>query len=148
MIGLSHARAVPLEQPRKDPKPDLRVVPPRTRRRHSLSRKTHRRHGMEILSVAVIALSLMCVVIGHAYVAEGQMRLSTVQSRLSQAQLNYRQDELQLARLETPLRIASGALAQHMVHPSQIQQLPYVSLNSPLPPPSLGSAGTAGAASG
>lgn len=146
--GASHARALPLEPAHKDAKPDLRVVPSRKRSRRSPQHKTHRRHGPEVLSIALIAASLMCVVIGHALLAEGQMRLASVQSHLAQAQLTYRQDELKVARLETPARIAAGAIAQHMVHPGQIQQLPYVSLNSPLPPPSLGSASSSGVASG
>jgi hypothetical protein len=100
-----------------------------------------------ILSTALVVGSLLAVVIGHAMLAEGQVRLSAVQSSLSAAQAANRQETLAVAELETPARIVGEAKEQlHMVQPSHVDQLPYVPLSTPRPTPTVSPAPTAATA--
>ncbi len=116
----------------------LRVVPERTRR----SRRTGRvaanpGRPLIILSVALVVGALLAVVVGQAFLANGQVKLSDLQHRLTLEQSAHRQAVLQVARLETPSRIVAAAQNQgHMVHASLVQ-LPYVPLSVPLPTPKV-----------
>ena len=61
-----------------------------------------------------------------------------VEQKLATAQSLHRQEELQVAGLETPSRVISVALSTlHLVHPSGVEQLPYVPLTVPIPAPAI-----------
>jgi type II secretory pathway pseudopilin PulG len=110
-----------------------------------------------MVSVTVVLGALLAVVVGQALLANGQVRLSALQHQLTLEQSAHRQAELAVSELETPARIVAAASGQlHMVHPSQVIELPYVSLATPLPTPNVTAApatpppaaATAGATSG
>ena len=89
------------------------------------------------MSVSVVVASLLAVVVAQALLANGQVRLSTLQHDLSLEQSTHRQAELNVSGLETPPRIVSAATSQGMVHPASVVELPYVSLSVPLPTPKV-----------
>lgn len=110
-------------------RPPLEVVAPRARR-------VRRRSLAPILSAAVVSISLLAVVVAHAELAQGQMRLANVQSEITSARLLHQREGLALANLENPsriLRVAEDTL--HMASPTQVQQLAHVPLNVALAPP-------------
>jgi hypothetical protein len=91
----------------------------------------------------MVVAALLAVVVGQAFLANGQVKLAVLQHELSVEQSAHRQAELAVAKLETPTRIVADATTQlHMVTagggaaPSVIE-LPYVSLSVPLPPPKV-----------
>jgi hypothetical protein len=79
---------------------------------------------------------LLAVVVAQALLANGQVRLSTLQHQLSLEQSAHREAELAVAQLETPSRIVGSATSHGMVHPN-VTELPYVSLSVPLPTPKV-----------
>jgi hypothetical protein len=89
-----------------------------------------------ILSVSMIVAALLAVVVAQALLANGQVRMSTLQHQLSLEQSAHRQAELAVSQLETPSRIVGAALSQGMTHPV-VTELPYVSLSVPLPTPKV-----------
>lgn len=114
-----------------DRRPALEVV---QRRR----RWGRRRKWAPIVSGLLVAASLLLVVVGHSELAEGQVRLANVQAQLTAAQITHRQDLASVATLEDPSRIVGKAQKTlHMVSPTQVDQLPHVSLTSPVPPPTV-----------
>ncbi len=122
------AGAQPAQRPH-DGRPPLEVVAARTRR-------ARRRQLAPLLAGAVVTGSLLFVVVGHAELAQGQMRLTSMQAEITSAQLLHQREVLALAKLENPsriLRVAEGTL--HMAPPSQVHQLAHVPLGSPLPAP-------------
>jgi hypothetical protein len=93
---------------------------------------------LNVVSVSLVLGSLLAVVVGQALLANGQVRLSTLQSQLTLEQSAHRQAELTVSQLETPSRIVAAASAQlHMVRPAQVIELPYVSLSTPVPTPKV-----------
>jgi hypothetical protein len=136
------ARAVPSAVPqpaRRAPggRPPLEVVGPR-------SRRVRRRRLAPMLSAGVVSFSLLLVVAGHAELAQGQIRLANAQAEITSARLLHQREVLALANLEDPSRILKVAEdTLHMASPTQVLQLPYVSLADPLPSPHVApSAGT------
>jgi cell division protein FtsL len=112
-------------------RPSLRVVP--VRRRESA-----RRRLLALLPVVMVVGALLAVVGGQAMLANGQVRLSALEQQLQIEQGVHRQLELHVSTLETPSRIVSAAVGQlHMVHPAHVTQLPYVSLSTALPAPTV-----------
>ena len=89
---------------RLDRRPPLRVVGDRPRRRAADGRSPD-------CPLAMIGASLLSVVVGHALLAQGQVRLSAVQSALSAEQSAHRQAVIAAAKLETPSRIVAKAHA-------------------------------------
>jgi hypothetical protein len=92
---------------------------------------------LALLPVVVVIGALLVVVVGQALLASGQVRLAGIQQKLNVAQGVHRQIELQVSQLETPSRIVGAALGAGMVHPTKVNQLPYVSLSTPLPTPAV-----------
>jgi hypothetical protein len=85
----------------------------------------------------MVVVALLAVVVGQAFLANGQVKLAGLQHELSIEQNAHRQAELAVATLETPPRIVADATTQlHMIAASPIQ-LPYVSLSVPLPTPKV-----------
>ena len=92
---------------------------------------------MALLSALLLVGSLVAVVVAHTMVAEDQVRLSGVQAQLATASAAQQQLELSVAQLEDPQRISHDAeVVLHMAL-AQPQQLPPVSLATPLPAPHL-----------
>lgn len=78
------------------------------------------------------------MVIGHAVLAQDQLRLGAVQSAITTAQAVHRREVISVANLENPSRIVREAeQSLHMVTPSTVDQLPSVTLKKPLPTPSV-----------
>jgi len=116
----------------------LRVVPTRTRRGIRGGRAAASRGRLlTIVSVSMVMAALLAVVVGQAFLANGQVRLAALQHQLMLEQSAHRASELAVAELETPTRIVADATSQlHMVGASPIE-LPYVSLSVPLPTPKV-----------
>jgi hypothetical protein len=86
----------------------------------------------------MVVAALLAVVVGQAILANGQVRLASLQHQLTMEQSAHRQAELAVAQLETPSRIVSAAQGQlGMIHHGSVIQLPYVSLSVPLPTPKV-----------
>lgn len=118
----------------------LRAVPsrkrqPRATRIHRLL--SNRRRVLNIVSVSIVVASLLAVVVAQALLANGQVRLSAMQHELSLEQSAHRQAELAVSELETPPRIVGAAASQGMVHPTNVVELPYVSLSVPVATPKV-----------
>lgn len=100
------------------------------------SQRVRRRPLIPILSGLAVSASLLLVVIGHAELAQGQVRLANVQAEITAARLLHQRESLAVANLENPSRILRVAEASlHMVSPAQVQQLAYVPLGVALPAP-------------
>jgi hypothetical protein len=126
--GVARASSQPAGRP-SERRPPLEVVEARTRR-------VRRRHLAPLLSGAVVSASLLLVVIGHAELAQGQVRLANVQAKITSARLLHQREVLAVANLENPsriLQVAEGTL--HMALPSQVHQLAHVPLGVALPAP-------------
>jgi hypothetical protein len=90
------------------------------------------------VAISFVVTALLAVVVSQALLANGQVRLSSLQHELALEQSAHRQSELAVAQLETPSRIVAAASGQlHMVRPANIVELPYVSLSVPLPTPKV-----------
>ena len=114
------------------------ICAPSRRRRvsHSLSRLFKGR-ALMALSIILVVGALMAVVVGQAMLANGQVRMATIEHELTLEQSVHRQIELTDSALETPARIVAAATGGlHMVH-SPVIELPYVSLTTPLPAPTV-----------
>jgi hypothetical protein len=117
----------------------LRLVPSRQRRAIRGGRAAAGRGRLlGVFAISMVVASLLAVVVGQALLANGQVRLSSLQHQLSLEQSAHRQSELSVAELETPSRIVAAASGQlHMVRPANVVELPYVSLSVPLPTPKV-----------
>jgi len=92
---------------------------------------------LNVMAVCLVMAALLAVVVAQAMLANGQVRLSSLQHQLALEQSAHRQAELSVSQLETPSRIVAAATGQlHMDRPNVIQ-LPYVSLSAPLPTPKV-----------
>jgi len=84
----------------------------------------------------MVVLALLIVVAGQALLANGQVRIASLDQQLQTAQAQHSQRELSVAKMETPSRIVGDATGPlQMVHPSKVTQLPYVPLTTPLATP-------------
>ncbi|HEY5244697.1 MAG TPA: hypothetical protein VIJ60_03435 [Acidimicrobiales bacterium] len=139
------ATATAARATRPSPAPDRRVAPdrrPPLRVVRDRPRRKGRRRSVAVVSLAMIGASLLSVVVGHALLAQGQVRLSAVQSALSAEQSAHRQAVIAAAKLETPSRIVAKAHQQGMAPPAQTNQLPRVPLTAPLSTPNVAPATT------
>jgi hypothetical protein len=134
-VATSRAGADPgRNAPRRQP---LQVVP---------SRRANRAGSwiLRYLPVIMVVFALLVVVAGQAMLANGQVRMDSLDQRLQIAQGVHRQQVLNVSTLEVPSRIVEAAIGtQHMIHPSHVSQLPYVSLDTPLPTPNVTPGATA-----
>jgi hypothetical protein len=88
--------------------------------------------------VSLVVVALLAVVVGQAFLANGQVRLAGLQHQLSLEQSAHRQAELADAKLETPTRIVAYATTKlGMVATPSVIETPYVSLSVPLPTPKV-----------
>jgi hypothetical protein len=93
---------------------------------------------MRVLPILMVVGALLAVVGGQAMLANGQVRMAGIEGKLAKEQTLHRQIELAVSKKETPSRIVGAAIANlHLVHPSTVTQLPYTSLTTPLPTPTV-----------
>lgn len=131
LVAASRIAAKPAKRGAPAARPPLEVVAPRQRR------VRHRRVA-PLLSAAIVSLSLLLVVVGHAELAQGQVRLADMQTQITAARLAHQREVLALANLENPsriLRVAEGTL--HMASPDQVRQLAHVPLGTAVPLPKV-----------
>jgi hypothetical protein len=85
----------------------------------------------------MVVVALLIVVGGQAMLANGQVRMASLQHALTAEQSQHRENEAAVSLLEQPYRIVSTATnTLHLVHVAAIE-LPYVSLKKPLPTPNV-----------
>jgi len=134
--------------PRRAARRPLRLVA--TRRRASSRTKFlagRQTRVLHILAVSLVVGTLLAVVVAQAVLANGQVKLASLQHQLALEQSLHRQGELAVSQLETPSRIVGSASTQlHMVRPAGVTELPYVSLSVPLPTPKVTPGAAASAA--
>ncbi len=87
------------------------------------------------LSGLLIVGSLLAVVVGDALLAEGQVRLSTVQSQVASAVAAEKSLQVSDAQKAAPPVVVGQAEAEGLVAPTQVVYLPQVPLDVPLPVP-------------
>ncbi len=91
--------------------------------------------------------ALLAVVIAQALLANGQVRLASVDKALQTEQGVHRQAELLVAMAETPPRIVGAATSHGMVR-ATITELPYLSLTTPIATPKVTAAPIASTSTG
>lgn len=126
-------RATSAPQPRPSTRrPPLRVFQPEPRKsaRRGLSRRGH-----VWLAVTLVVGSLLVVVVGDAMVAQGQIRLSSVQSQINAQLITAKGAQSVVAEQAAPDRIVAQAINQGLVAPPTVDDLAAVPLNVPLPVP-------------
>ena len=126
-------RATAAPQPRPSTRrPALRVFEPEPRRspRRGISRRGH-----VWLGVALVVASLLAVVVADAMVAQGQVRLASIQSKIDGQLAIQKAAQSDVAQLAAPARIVAQAIVQGSVAPASVLDLPQVPLNVPLPVP-------------
>ena len=115
----------------------LQIVPARTRRGIRGGRTgAARGRLLTVISISMVVFALLAVVVGQAFLANGQVKLAGLQHELAMEQATHRQAELAVSALETPTRIVAAATKQGMVN-GTVTELPYVSLSAPLPTPKV-----------
>jgi len=85
------------------------------------------------LAVALIAGSLLAVVVGDALVAQGQVRLASIQMKISAAEATQKAMRVEVAQLAAPNRIVVVATANGLTPPAKIIDVPQVPLDVALP---------------
>jgi len=118
-------------------RPVLAPAPPRrdARRRGRAEARSSRRVGRPAAAGAcvLVVASLLATVAAHAYLTEGQVRLARLQQQVAVQIDAHRDLELQVSQLENPAHVVAQAQQQGLSAPSQVGDLPQVSLGSPLP---------------
>jgi hypothetical protein len=78
--------------------------------------------------------SLLFAAGAEAYMTQQQVRLSAIQARLAVQVGEHRNLELRVAQLSNPSHVVSAAQRQGLTVPSQVTDLPQVTVPSPTPP--------------
>ena len=84
------------------------------------SRRTRR---AATIAASIVLLSLLAVVGANAYLTQGQVRLTNLQSQLGSASGTYRDLELRLGQLENPSQVVSRASSDGLSPPSRVTDL-------------------------
>ncbi len=113
----------PSRGPVGDRRPRLEVVGPPTRRRALSSI----RPTLVIAAVLVVG-SLLFAAATEAYMTQQQVRLSQVQARLAVQAGEHHNLELRVAQLSNPSHVVSAAQRQGLTVPSQVTDLPQVTV--------------------
>jgi hypothetical protein len=87
------------------------------------------------LAVALVVGSLLFVVVGDALVAQGQVRLATIQAAIGSAQATQKSMQTEVAQSAAPDRVVAQGIALGLTAPAQVVNLPQVPLDVPLPVP-------------
>ena len=128
------ARPTPRPAPSAPRRPPLRLFEPAPRRRPG-ARAVQR--STVWLSGLLIVGSLLAVVVGDAFVTQGQVRLSTTERSLVAAEATQKTLQVAVAGKAAPPVVVSQAKSQGLVAASQVVYLPQVPLDVPLPPPTI-----------
>jgi cell division protein FtsL len=124
MAPASAPRRAPV--PSRDPDhalPRLRVVGPPSRHRKPWSIRP------TLIAVVTLVLgSLLAVAVAQAYMTQQQVRLTAVQTRLAAQAGEHRDLELKVAELSNPAHVVGAAQSQGLTVPSQITDLPEVTV--------------------
>jgi hypothetical protein len=137
--GTATARRAPVRpHPRPAPsaprRPPLRLFEPAPRRRPGT--RAVRRSTMWLSGLLIVG-SLLAVVVGDAFVTQGQVRLSTTQRALVAAEGVQKTLQVAVAGKAAPPVVVSQAKSQGLVAATQVVYLPQVPLDVPLPPPQI-----------
>ncbi len=128
------ARELPVREGAVSARPSLRLFEPAPR--HRSARPRFGRSTLW-LSAGLVAGSLFSVVIADGMVAQRQIVLSQTEARLSAATAVQKSLQLSVAEMTAPPVVVKQAESHGMVAPSQVVDLPQVSLDVPLPAPHL-----------
>ena len=79
--------------------------------------------------------SLLAVVIADAMVAQGQVRLSSLQTEINSQLTTQKAVQSEVAQLAAPDRVVAQGINLGLTAPAQVVDLPQVPLNVPLPAP-------------
>jgi hypothetical protein len=102
-----------------------------------------------LIVVSILVFGSLLVVAGaQAYMTQQQVRLSQVQSRLSALVGEHHDEELRVAQLSNPAHVVRTAQGQGLTVPSQVTDIPLVTIAPPTAAPSAGGTPTGSAASG
>ncbi len=126
-------RATAAPQPKPATRrPALRVFEPQPRRsgRRSLSRRGHL-----WLATLLVLGSLLAVVVGDTMVTQGQVRMADLQTQIAAQQATQKSMQVEVAQLAAPDRVVAQGIALGLTAPAQVEDLPEVPLNVPLPVP-------------
>jgi cell division protein FtsL len=117
----AHAVAVPQRRPARQlepaPRPHLRVVQPGERTMRRLTPLGG------IVLTALVFLVLAGLAGAHTLIAQGQMRLDSLDDKVQTEQARYQALRKQVAEAESPDRIVEAAEAQGMVSPDDLVYL-------------------------
>lgn len=108
-------------------RPPIRALAPRPRKTR---RSAHRRRTVAVLCVLLTMGSLLAVAGAHAYLTQGQLRLTRLQGQLSSQLARHRNLELQVANLEQPSSVLTQAQKQGLVVPSNVNDLPQANVSA------------------
>jgi cell division protein FtsL len=84
------------------------------------------RRRLVLVAPALVIVSLLGVAGAQAVLTEGQVRLNTLQSKVSAAQTRRFDLELQVAQEEQPSAVVAAARAHGMTVPSVVNDIPEV----------------------
>ncbi len=115
-------------------RPPLRLFEPAPRRRTGT--RAVQRSTMWLSGLLIVG-SLLAVVVGDAFVTQGQVRLSTTQRALVAAEATQKSLQVAVALKAAPPVVVSQAKSRGLVAATQVVYLPQVPLNVPLPPPQI-----------
>jgi hypothetical protein len=79
--------------------------------------------------------SLLAVVVGDTMVAQGQVRLADLQSKITSQQAIEKAAQTEVAQLAAPERVVAQGILLGLTAPAQVVDLPQVPLDVPLPVP-------------
>jgi hypothetical protein len=100
-------------------KSELHVVP--------APKRTGLVRGRLVLAAPLLCLvSLLAIAGAQAVLTEGQVRMTNLQAEVSAAQTKRFDLELQVAQEEQPSAVVAAALAQGMIVPSVVNEIPAV----------------------
>ena len=128
------ARPAARPAPSAPRRPPLRLFEPAPRR--GAGTRIVQRSTMWLSGLLIVG-SLLAVVIGDAFVTQGQVRLSTTQRALATAVATQKTLQVAVAWKAAPPVVVSQAGSQGLVAADQVVDLPEVPLNVPLPPPTI-----------
>jgi hypothetical protein len=79
--------------------------------------------------------SLLVVVVADAMVAQGQIRMAAIQSKINDQLVIQKSAQSEVAQLAAPGRVVAQGINHGLIAPAQVVNLPQVPLNVPLPVP-------------
>jgi hypothetical protein len=85
-----------------------------------------------VVCLALVVGSLLVSVAAHAYLTQGQIRLASLQQKVTTQVNRHRDLELQVAQLEDPSHVVLEAERLGLVAPGQVGDLTQVPLDAPL----------------